>query len=424
MIDAKEYLSIVGPRQVGKTTLLNRLREDLLNIKGVDSEQVLYLTFQDPLELQSFDSNPVRYINDKIIDKDKKTYFLIDEYQYSINGGSKLKLIYDTVANIKVIITGSSSLELREVGASMVGRMFQYYLNHLTYLEALSNQNDEGTKKYKEISSGVVDFLINGTAPNIVISPITNQKILEVFNVLSVYGSYPAVFLSKSAKDMEERIGSIYISYIEKDIIRLLQLGGVDKFTNLIKYMSLTIGQQLNMTSIQNDLNITYRELDKDLNILEQTYILDRIVPYSSNKVREITKTPIYYFKDIGLRNSMLRSFSDLDVRPDIGHYIENIVCKRLNDIILSNNIFGNIHFWRTKSGAEVDFILERLGDNPTIIPIEVKYTLFKKEQLSKSFYSFIDEYSPKIGIVITKDFIGYEEIRGTKILFIPVHLF
>jgi predicted AAA+ superfamily ATPase len=105
-----------------------------------------------------------------------------------------------------------------------------------------------------------------------------------------------------------------------------------------------------------------------------------------------------------------------LDKRPDSGSIVENVVFICLSEIYGGTN---KINFWRTKAGAEVDFVL-KLRDE--IIPIEVKFSKLEDAKVSRSFSSFLDSYNPKRGIILTKNFWHIIKKNNTEILFAPVY--
>lgn len=425
-LPAKEYISIVGPRQAGKTTLLKYVKEYLLDQPEIDENQVIFITFQNPLELVSFEKDPLNYIKSKFKTRKKRNYVLIDEYQYAKNGGRDLKLLYDTQPNLKIIITGSSSLELRQISSQMVGRIFQFYLGQFSFEEMLlAKSSTAGLNNFLRLKQKTNDFLINSTSPQIEeVSPLVKNELKNYFNELCVYGSYPAIVTAATFDLKEQRLLNLYNSYVEKDIVGLLKIGKSEKFLKLVQYLALNIGQIFSNSSLRNELNLTANETDTFLNALEETYIIHKVTPYFTNKNNELKKAPLYYFLDVGLRNWTVANFQDLNLRSDRGHLFENAILTKIMKLVNDNQEFRKINFWRKKSGAEVDFVLERLGNDSTLIPIEVKHQNFTKPKITKSFYSFLDEYHPQIGMVVTKDYFAVEVFKNTKILFMPGYAF
>lgn len=138
-IKRNEFISIIGPRQSGKTTLLEMLKGYLVDQLKVNEEFIRSITFEDRRLLMEFETDPVSFIKSFIPSGiSKRFYLMVDEFQYAQDGGQKLKLIYDTVKNLKIIITGSSSLDIRAmVGKFMVGRILNFYLYPFNFREYL-----------------------------------------------------------------------------------------------------------------------------------------------------------------------------------------------------------------------------------------------------------------------------------------------
>ena len=155
-----------------------------------------------------------------------------------------------------------------------------------------------------------------------------------------------------------------------------------------------------------------------DLSILENTYTLARVTPFVGNKRKEITSNPIFYFIDNGFRNQSLRNLStSLDMRQDAGLLFQSAIFQELLKFKVQNFYDITIHFWRTQSGAEVDFVLYKDAD--CIIPIEAKYKPMNHAVVSRGFRSFIEAYKPKYAFFITKDFNKKIVIDHCEVFFI-----
>ncbi len=140
-------------------------------------------------------------------------------------------------------------------------------------------------------------------------------------------------------------------------------------------------------------------------------------MPFFANKRKEIIKMPKIFFYDVGLRNQVIRNTSSLSLRVDAGALIENYIFSYLNNNL---SITEDLKFWRTKSGNEVDFIVET-GDS--LLPIEVKYRTGQKDALPSGIRFFSQKYNPKKALVITRDYLGKRIENGVKIYFIPAYL-
>ncbi len=241
-----------------------------------------------------------------------------------------------------------------------------------------------------------------------------NSRLEKLFEEYLIYGGYPAAVLAKSQTEKEKILESILDNYLLKDIRSLLQLATENELVKLIKFLATQIGNLINYKELSNSSGLNYKELLSHLEILKQTYIIDLIRPYFTNKRTEITKNPKVYFIDAGFKNLVLSDFRKLDQRKDLGTLVENYVFMALKR---KGNGFQNINFWRTKSKAEVDFVIQKENK---IIPIEVKYS--SKPTIGKSLYSFIKRFAPPRVFIFTKGYAEETKIKNCKIKFIPAY--
>jgi predicted AAA+ superfamily ATPase len=136
------------------------------------------------------------------------------------------------------------------------------------------------------------------------------------------------------------------------------------------------------------------------------------VFPYFTNKRVELIKNPKAYFFDTGFRNAVIDNFSNLSTRNDMGSLKENFAS-------ISFMKEGKLNYWRTKAGAEVDFIIEKEG---AVIPIEIK-SLLAKEKISRSMASFIAKYKPVKAIIFSNDLLGKQKVNNTTVYYYPLFL-
>ena len=208
----------------------------------------------------------------------------------------------------------------------------------------------------------------------------------------------------------------VYDNYILKDIKTLLELATEKNLFTLSQYLATQIGTPVVYQNLGQAAGLDYRNLKKHLNILEETFVCRAVKPYFKNRQKELSKNPKIFFLDMGFRNKLMENMNTLNKRSDAGVMIENSCFIRLNELYEGVN---KINFWRTKAGAEVDFIVH-IGEN--IVPIEVKYSAFSDEKISKSLMSFIDSFKPQNAVVLTKNYWGLAKRLKTRILFMPVY--
>ena len=413
-IDRREIISIKGPRQSGKTTLLKMLKDFLINEKNIDEDHIIYLTFEDNEILYKFSENPKDFIRKYITDS-KRYYFLIDEAQYCKDLGKKLKLIYDLFENIKIIITGSSSLELKnETARYLVGRLLEFELYPLNFYEFLLYNDQKIARIYKEWNEKVINLLMNSSDFEIKKDvDIYINDLLKYLNEYIKFGGYPAIVTAESEKEKIFLLKNLVNTYLDKDVVSFLNIRDTIKFRRLITALASLNGSLINITQLANEINSYFKEIIDLLDILEQTYIIRRIRPFHKNLVTELKKENKIYFIDTGLRNYLINNFNDIEIRNDSGTLIENFILNELYQ-------YGKINFWRTKNKAEVDFIFE----GKEIIPTEVKFSNIKRDILTRSLYYFIRNYNSRFSIVVTKNYWGERIINNSKIKYIPLVYF
>ncbi|MBU4331665.1 ATP-binding protein [Patescibacteria group bacterium] len=400
----KEVIAVIGPRQSGKTTFIQNLEKELESQKN----KVLFITFEKKSDLDLFQAS-IDDFKDLI---SKYDYVIIDEFQYAKDGGQKLKYLYDAT-QIKFIISGSSSLELTfKTGKYMVGRMLSFKLAPFSFREFLSFENKElsGLLEGRINSNSFLKFNVKNSFGQEI-----NRRLNKSLEKYVIYGGYPAVVLSATNQEKEKILEGIMETYLLKDIKSLLNLASEGGLVKLSRFLAAQIGNIVKYEELSNASGLDYREVIKHLNILESTFIVKLIKPFFTNRRTELVKNPKNYFIDLGLRNYLLNDFRSLESRNDLGAVMENYGFNLLQKLELARDL----KYWRTKSKAEVDFIIEK---EQKVFPIEIKYS--SKPVIGKSLHSFIEKFNPPQAVILTKDYLGEKKVKKTKVKFIPLSYF
>ncbi|MBI5332179.1 MAG: ATP-binding protein [Candidatus Aenigmarchaeota archaeon] len=413
-LERKEILAIKGPRRSGKTTLLNLFMEWMITEKNIKKENITFLTFEDLDIREKFHVNAKELISSLIINKNEEHYFLMDEYHYVKDGGQKLKFLYDTMENVKFIITGSSSLEIDDMSKHLVGRIFMFYLFPLNFGEFLGAKDRRLHEIYISRNNAVKEFLLEGKNFDIK-DDIFVDDFSRLFEEFMIFGGYPEVVKSQTDEEKQIILKNTYETYIARDVEGLLRITYEFKFRKLLSLLSSQAGNMINYNELASLCNSNYKEILGFLNILEQTYIIKLLRPFHKNLRTELVKNPKVYLIDTGMRNMMINDFAPLETRSDKGSIAENIIFSQLFSIVKD---FYRMNYWRTLAKAEVDFVLN-ISNN--YIPIEVKFQKFKEPAISRSFRSFISAYNPKRAMICTKNLWGEMKINNTIIKFVPV---
>lgn len=396
-LDKKEISLIIGPRQAGKTTLM-LLLQDYLVKKG---EKTVFLNFDIERDKEFLASQEKLLRKIELEIGKENGYIFLDEIQRKTDAGVFLKGLYDMNLPYKFIVSGSGSVELKEkIHESLLGRKRVFELGTVTFLEFV---NFKTGYRYE---NKLPDFFE--------IEASQARSLLEEF---LNFGGYPKIILEEKEAEKRQLINEIYQSYLEKDIAYLLGVQKTDNFTKLFKIIASQIGNLVNISELSSTLGISQATVKNYLWYLEKTYILKKVSPYFKNTRKEITKAPVYYFYDLGLRNFATGEFGRINLESGGGFLFENFVFGALWEKI--KNTADAINFWRTKDNAEVDFILNR-GEQ--IMPIEVKKQTFAKPEIKRSLRSFMGKYQPREAYVVNLSLKESLQLEKTKVIFIPYY--
>lgn len=357
-LDEDDILVIIGARQVGKTYILFYLEKHLKKENKVS----YYMDLEDSRYLNILDAGVdafVGHLKEEGFDTDNKIYVLLDEIQYMKNPSSFLKLIHDHHKTIKLIVSGSSSFEIKKKFTdSLVGRTVTFEIFPLSFEEFLR------FKAYKFVKG----------------LKFTEKKIGELKVLLKEYvlfGSYPKIVLTQAKQKKERFLQQIIDTYVKKDIRDIGNIKEIDKFNKLIEILSSQSGNLLNIAELSNTCRLAKKTVEHYLFILENTYMLKLVKPYHGNLRSELFKTPKIYFFDSGLLQML-----QLKTIPGaiIGNVFETAVFSELVKRYGKDRIF----YWRTKDRKEIDFILRQKNK---ILPLEVKYNFARFSKTSINYF-------------------------------------
>lgn len=331
---------LLGPRQVGKTTLI----ENLLKPFG---EEALFLSGDDS-EVRNLLEN-INTTRLKLLIGTTK-YLFIDECQRINNIGLTAKIITDQIRTCQVILSGSSAFEMNEqIKEPLTGRKWSFSLLPISY------QEWETHVGYLEAHSSLVNRLVFGFYPE-VISNIQDQEII--------------------LKELVE-------SYLFKDILLYANLKKSDAIFKLTQAIAYQVGSEVNYNELSKLVGLDSKTVSHYIDVLEKAFIVFRLRSYATNQRNELKKGMKIYFYDNGVRNAIIKNYNDISNRNDIGQLWENfLIAERLKQNTYSNSN-ASMHFWRTTQQQEIDYI--EVATNQ-IHAYEFKYSPTQKAKFSKTF--------------------------------------
>lgn len=369
----KEVIILLGARQVGKTTLLKSL-----------FPQAQYLNVDTGIvqaELAKFDITVYKQLLDPT-----RSPIILDEIQRIADPGRAIKIIYDQLEGQRVIATGSSSLHIKnKTSESLAGRKIDYHMYPLTLSEYLVQLGLE-----RELSYEAFEKIISHQLPKRIVRPYDHQTILDT---ILTYGTYPAATAhAEKARYLKNLVDSV----IFKDLTELSLLENKSAALALLRLVAHQIGSLVSYAELASKLGISAPTVKRYIELFEQSFLIFRLYPYSSNKRDEIGKAPKIYFHDLGLRNALINNFNPLATRGDAGQLFENFI---ISEIYKYNDYGGfdyTLNYWRTKSGSEVDLVLSK--SDGTVLAVEIKSHPRRINQ------SFVSRYSQAQLSIISRD--------------------
>ena len=355
-----KIITLLGPRQVGKTTLLEQIIEEARNKKIMtlncdDDDDRMLLQDKSSTELKNLIGN-----NDIV---------MIDEAQRVENIGLTLKKIGDLKTKSNIMVTGSSSLNLGDkINEPATGRLIEYNLFPFTVAELADHTSWREEQR------------------------MLNQRL--------IYGLYPEVVMYP--EDARRTLMTISNSYLYKD---LLSYDGVRKpalLQNIVRALALQVGSEVSYNELAQLVGADKTTVEKYVDLLEKCFVVFRLPSYSRNLRNEIKKGKKIYFYDNGIRNAVLSNFATPEFRTDMGALWENfLVSERLKRNVYSGS-YAQMFFWRTQSQQEIDYIEECDGQ---LNAFEFKWNPKTKASIPKTF---IETYPGSSFEIISPE--NYEE--------------
>ena len=412
----EEIIVVVGARQVGKTCILQLLKEELLK-NGIEEKSIYYFDLEDLSLLKVLNGGAnefLSYLSSIGVNLEGKTFIFIDEIQHLDNPSNFLKIIGDHHKNIKLIVSGSSTFEIRKkFKDSLAGRKILFEVYPLDFSEFLLFKEKKVFYNLL-LENNLFKIRTEGIEPDFEKLKFHADDFKRLFEEFTIYGGYPRTVLEPGYEKKVVYLTEKYNTYVKKDIKDLMRIDNVTAFNNLLQVLSLQVGNLLNYNSITADLQTARDTIERYVFVLENTFIAHFVLPYFTNRRKEIIKMPKIYFFDNGLRNVATKNFEAPETRVDAGALVENYVFTQL---IKNLKTLEELRFWRTLSKNEIDFII--MGQNP--VPVEIKYRPFKSPALPKGIRYFLKKYPVQQAFVLTKDFFARVEEGKTRIYFLPV---
>jgi len=329
----------MGPRQVGKTTLLKSLFEK--------STEIIWLNGDEP-DIQSIFENISSKRLEAIIGN--KKMIIIDEAQRIPEIGLKMKLITDQLLNVQLIATGSSAFELsNKLNEPLTGRKWEFKMYPISFQEMVNHHG------------------------------LLNE--IRLLPHRLIYGFYPDVV--NHPGNEKEILKQLSDSYLYKDLLMIDQIKKPSALVKLLQALALKIGSQVSYHELAQICGLDGKTIEKYMMLLEQSYIIFRLTSFSRNQRNELKKSRKVYFFDNGIRNSLIANFEQIENRTDIGALWENYLVSERVKYLAYQQKWVNNWYWRTTEQQEIDYVEE---ENGQLSAYEFKWNPKAKGSIPNSF--------------------------------------
>jgi predicted AAA+ superfamily ATPase len=358
-----KVIMLLGARRVGKTTLIKQVEEGYLNTS-------CFFNSDDPQVRELLTGISAQQLKQLLKNYD---LVIIDEAQRIKNIGFTLKLLVDEIPDKKVLVSGSSSLELsNEITEPLTGRKKTFYLYPLSFLELFEFYHHDRVA-------------------------LTSQ-----LDMAMRYGSYPDVFDQPDHIEKAEYLLELSQDYLYKDALEYQEVRNPEQLRRLLSALALQIGQEVSYTELANIVGVDQKTVIRYIDLLEKSYVIFRLPALSRNLRKEINKSRKIYFFDLGIRNALIRNFNPYDLRNDKGQAWENfLITERIKRDTYSK-VFKNYYFWRTYDQKEIDFVEEHGG---TLVGYEFKW----QKDTFKEPTEFLESYEDsRVELVNKKNYLDF----------------
>lgn len=366
---------VIGPRQAGKST-------SLWTYLAERGEPALFVDCEQPLVREWCRSAPLFLVDLEGLVARPVTLFF-EEIQHLEEAGLFLKGLVDRRVGVPLLVTGSSSYHLgARTRESLAGRATRTRLLPLSFAEVCQDL---------------------GEKPRILRDRLEEERFARHL----IFGGYPAVWLSQTP---EVLLTDLVEAVVLRDASDLFRIARPDAFRQLLRLLAGQTGSLVNLSEWASVLGISRDTVASYLDILESSHLIKTLSPYAGGKRAELTARPKVYLLDNGLRNRLLHDFRPLEERTDAGSLLESWVATELWKVLPEG---ATLHFWRSASGAEVDFVIAQ-GDR--VLPVEVKADRRGRPALSRSLRSFLDAYQPATALVVNSGLTHQDRIGETEV--------
>lgn len=436
-IEDRKILALIGPRQVGKTTLLYQLIDTLLKEK--DPKRILFVSLDDPylnVTLQNIgkmlDLYSITILKEPLDELKDKVYLLLDEIQTMKNWETMLKRWYDLGYNMKFIVTGSSSMGIQE-GASeaLVGRIHPQIVFPMKFLEYIRFKEESiaepiglhSTKMRQGLKLALTrrrpEEFYNAVMQEAKSLASYKDRILVRFSEYLIKGGYPEIADKDDLAEESQYLRNYLHLTIYKDIVMTQKIRDPVALENLFAILAKNSSQVINREQLGQQLGLKRDTLNTYIYLLKSAFLISESEFFAESRIKRARRERKLFVNDIGIRNVAASLFDEsvLTNSSEMGRIVETIVADHTHRLRfnLEATPFPPVYYWRET--YEVDFVIDPFSK---VLPIEVKYREDVHESDLHGLKAFDKKFNPPLSIVVTKDLLS----RHDSLVFMPAWMY
>ena len=342
LTETGKVIVLYGPRQVGKTTLAKKLLADQKSEQG-------YFTCDELAVRDALSSGSSKRMYEFFA---RAPLIVLDEAQTVPDIGRALKLMIDTYPELHIIATGSSSFDLaNKVSEPLTGRHYMFFLPPISFEEIVRNQS--------------------------------NAELITQLNTRLIYGGYPEVLNASNNDEAQRKLESLATSYLYRDVLQFGRIKNAEVLMKILRALAHQIGGEVSYNEIATAVQVDRKTVMNYIDLLEQAFIIFKLLPFSRNRRDEIKRLRKVYFFDNGIVNALTGNFTSVESGRPMGDLWENLMMAERWKYNNNHERYKHLYYWRTHQGGEVDLVEEYGGE---LHPYEFKWSASKAGRGARAF--------------------------------------
>lgn len=402
----KQIIAIIGLRRVGKTVLMKQLLSDML--QDTKAGNILFFSFEERWRDTGTMEDILYHFLENVASDGRKHIFL-DEIQKVDGWEDVLKRFYDRYEDIKFIISGSASIRISRSIESLAGRLFDFYLPPLSFLEFLELNGVSIRSQGSIFDYASIEQVYTGNLHQ-------KEKLSALFDEYLFKGGFPEISGERDEEVIRKYIiNSVIEKILSKDLPEEFEIKKLGALREMLEYVARETSGLFVTDKLASLLGLDKVTASNYMEYLKRAFLIHMIYNHTRSKAKQIRTSRKLHIVLPSVAIAMEAHGREVLRYPEvIGKYVESAIA-----VFLSYK-YNRIWFWRTPQKDEVDIVVEERGKT---LPIEVKYRTQIGDDDIAGLLKFCKRFGLKNGIVVAKDRLEKRTVKGIEVMYVPAWL-